>query len=367
MISKIINFYESNKTIFKIWFIYTIVINTIPFLIYFLGFPVKIEYNFENYFFKIWGDMWDGGNYLKISQVGYSYPLQAFFPGYPLILSFLSNIIPTNFVLKINLLLTLPMLFQLFKLLKNLGFEDKPSYKALIGFLLLPSAFFFQANYVETIYILISAWGLNSLISKKYYQALISGIFLSTIKISSFIFSFILFIKLYKDQKIKIYESLKIFKLIAFASITLIGIIIYFTYLHHYFNDFWYFFIAQKYWLRLDSSNLFITIENLHLLNAFSKISEIFTLVIGVILILKTYKKFNPYLYIFSIFHFILPICTGSLLSLNRLFLYCYPMILFGLASHYIKNKLSYYLTLGIVFILQFIGIILLLNEHFIG
>lgn len=367
MISKIINFYESNKKIFKIWFIYTIIINTIPFLIYFLGFPVKIEYNFENYFFKIWGYLWDGNNYYKISQFGYNYPLQAFFPGYPLILNLLSNIFPLNFVLRINLILTLPMLIELNKLLKNLGFDENSSNKALIGFLLLPTAFFLQANYVETIYILISAWGLNNILEKNYFKSLISGVFLSTIKISSLIYSFIFFTKLIKEQNLKKFKISKIVKIIIITLLSLSGILIYFSYLQYYFGNFWYFFTAQKYWLRLDSSYLFITFENLYLLNVFSKISEIITFVIGVILFVKTYKKINNYLYLFSLLHFVLPIISGSLLSLNRLFLYCYPVILFGLANYYIKNKLSYYLTLSIIFILQFTGIVLLLNKHFIG
>jgi len=363
MISVFKNFIQENLSIIKIWIIYTFIINSLPFIIYFLGFSKVIDFSFNNYFFGIWGYFWDAGNYMSISQNGYKYPLQAFFPGYPIILKIVSSIFSTEVAAKINSILLLPTLIQLKKLMLKMNLEPKLISISLIGFLCLPTAFFLQANYTETIYILISAWGLNNLMSNNYYKAIVAGFLLSFIRISSVLYSLILFKKISFDEKLS--KGLNTKLLIIFPT-TFIGIFLYFYYLHAQFNDVALFFTAQKFWGRTGPSSFFLFSDPVNMVNVFSTFSEAITLVIGSILFIKTYKKVDTNLYLFSLFHFLLPIATGSLMSLNRLFLYSYPLILYALAK-FSKNRRYFILCCFLMIILQIISIGLFMNEFFIG
>lgn len=363
MISIFKNFIQENLSIIKIWIIYSLIINSLPFVIYFLGFSKVIDFTFKNYFFSIWGYLWDSEHYLSISQNGYKFPQQAFFPGYPVILKIISSIFSTEVAVKLNSFLLLPTLIQLKKLMLKMNLESKLINMSIIGFLCLPTAFFLQANYTETIYILISAWGLNNLMSSNYYKAILAGFFLSFIRISSVLYSSILFKKIYFDKKLP--NGLKT-KLLTILPTTFFGVLLYFYYLHIQFNDAGLFFSAQKLWGRVGFYSFLQFIGPVNNINVFSKFSEVITLIIGLILFIKTYKKINTDLYLFSLFHFLLPILTGSLLSLNRLFLYSYPVILYSMAK-FSNNRKYFILCCIFMVILQIISIGLFMNEFFIG
>lgn len=361
------NFYQKNSLIIKLWFFYILIIHLIPLIFSFLGLTKELPFNFKTYLIDFWGYYWDGAHYLKITQVGYSYPLQAFFPGYPLLLRFLDLFLPFTLIYKINIILTLPLLIQLKELLKKLNFNEKNIFYSLIAFLSFPTSFFLQANYTETLYILLSAWGLNLLLENRLKLASFAGFLLSFVKITSVVFTLILFIKTVKDFKGKINLNKKLFLSFFLILFTTLGIFLYFGYLNQNFKDFTVYFRAQGEWGRGTQDIPFISeFKEVKKKFIFQKSTEILIFVFGIFLFIYSYKKIPYELYLFSLLHFLIPLSTGTFLSINRLFLLSYPVLIWFFAFIQSKKKL-YWIIVFTMLLLQLVGLNLYIKGHFIG
>jgi len=363
----ILSFYNRNFQVIKLWFFYILIIHLVPIILSLLGLTKELPFNFKTYLIDFWGYYWDGAHYLKITQVGYSYPLQAFFPGYPLLLRILDLFLPFTIIYKINILLSLPLLIQFKELLKKLKFDDRNALFSLIAFLCFPTSFFLQANYTETLYILLSAWGLNLLLENKITKASLVGFLLSFVKITSVVFTFTLFIKLLKDYKDKLLISKKIVNSLLLVTFTTLGIFLYFGYLQQNFKSYSIYFKAQGEWGRGTQEIPFISeFKDVKKKFIFQKTTELIVFVFGIFLLIYSYKKIPIELYLFSLFHFLIPLSTGTFLSINRLFLLSFPIILWFFASLY-TNKRVYWLFVTSMLVLQLIGINLFIKGHFIG
>ena len=364
-----VNFFKRFKSIIFIWLAYLVIIHLVPFIFHWATPSNILEYSFSKYLFAIWSYSWDSSNYLLISQNGYNYyelEFFAFFPGYPILLSFLQIFINPEYTSKINSLLLLPLLIQFKYLIQKMKFEEKEINLAIIGFLSLPSAFFLNANYTETIYILLTCWGLNCLLEEKFNLSILIAFFLSFFKVTSVVYIFLIAYFLIK-KKFKFNINLKnvayLLGVIAFSSS---GIISYFLYLQFEFGNFLLFFQAQELWGR----NLLLSNTENNIYNntqtLYTRYLQILALIGGSIILFKSYKKINSGLFIFSFFHFFIPIATGTILSLNRLILFCYPVVLFTLAN-LSKDKVNFWIILFVMIILQAISIFLFLNLVFVG
>jgi hypothetical protein len=78
-----------NKKILLIWFLYILFICVVSYFYNYLGVGSLKELSIKEVLFAQWGYAWDGMHYIRISQTGYHFPLQAFFPLYPLLLKFI--------------------------------------------------------------------------------------------------------------------------------------------------------------------------------------------------------------------------------------------------------------------------------------
>lgn len=359
-------FYQINKQIIQLWFVYIVIIHSLPLIFSFLGLTKELPFNFKTYLIDFWGYYWDGSLYLQIVQGGYKYPLQAFFPGYPYFLKFLDLFLPFTIIYKVNIALSLFMLISLKKLLTKLDLTDTQIKYSLIGFLCFPTAFFLQANYTETLFILLSSLGLNYMFEKKEKMATLWGILLSFVKISSVVYSitflFFLIKNWFFNKKIMHKHNLYLLTLVG---ITFLGIIVYFSFLHFRYQDFFYFFKAQGEWGRGSQIVVPFTTE-IKSKFIFQRITEVLVFLFGIFLFIYSFKKIPSELYLFSILNFLLPISTGTLLSINRLFLLCYPVLLYSLAK-FSEKKVVYYSVVAIFLILQIIGLNLYIKGHFIG
>lgn len=361
------NFYLKHKDIIHLWFVYIFIIHSLPLFFSILGLSKEMPFNLKAYLIDFWGYYWDGAHYLKIVQSGYSYPLQAFFPGYPLLLKFVDLFLPFTLIYKINIFLTLPLLIQLKSLLQKLKVKENEIYFSLFAFLCFPTSFFLQANYTETLYILISAWGLNVLIDKKYSKASIAGLLLSFVKITSTVFSLVFFIELLKQHGSKIFINFKNWKYLFLVLITFLGIIFYFSFLQIQFKDFAIFFKAQGEWGRATQEIPFVSeFQVIKSKFIFQKISEVIVFIFGIFLFIYSFKKIPQELYLFSILHFLIPLATGTFLSINRLFLLSFPVLLWFFAYIY-KRKTLYWVIVAIMISLQILGLNLFIKGHFIG
>ena len=361
------NFYLKHKDIIHLWFVYILIIHSLPLFFSFLGLTKELPFNLKTYLIDFWGYYWDGAHYLKIVQSGYSYPLQAFFPGYPLLLKFLDLFLPFTLIYKINIFLTLPLIIQLKNLLQKMKFNENEIFYSIIAFLSFPTSFFLQANYTEALYILISAWGLNLLLEKNYSKTAFAGFLLSFVKITSTVFSLVFLIELIKEFKSKLFLNLKNWKNLIFVFITFLGIIFYFSFLQYQFRDFTIFFKAQGEWGRATQVIPFISeFQVIKSKFIFQKTTEVLVFLFGIFLFIYSYKKIPQPLYLFSILHFLIPLATGTFLSINRLFLLSFPVLIWFFADIY-KRKNIFWIIVSIMILVQITGIALFIKGHFIG
>lgn len=118
----------------------------------------KVDVSFYNLLVGIWTKTWDAGNYLSIAKVGYTEQTYAFFPLLPLLTRLISDITKMDTaaigLIIVNLSIFLS-LFVFYRLLK-LDFDELTSRRALFFFLLFPTAFFLQAFYSESLFLLLT-------------------------------------------------------------------------------------------------------------------------------------------------------------------------------------------------------------------
>lgn len=114
----------------------------------------------KNPLFFGWANF-DGEHYLSIAQISYRGLEQAFFPLYPMLMRFLTNLLSFNFysliasgifISNISLLLSLIILWKLIRL----DFPDQVSILTIILLLSFPTSFYFGAVYNESLYLLLS-------------------------------------------------------------------------------------------------------------------------------------------------------------------------------------------------------------------
>lgn len=140
----------------------------------------------------------DGEHYLSIAIFGYSGLEQAFFPVYPMLISFLArpfwsdlyhSLLSSSVVgILISNIAFLGALIILWKLVK-LDFDDKTAYWTLIILLLFPTSFYFGAVYNESLFLLLSV---SSFYAARRNNWLLAGV-LGAIASATRIFGLFLF------------------------------------------------------------------------------------------------------------------------------------------------------------------------------
>lgn len=366
-------FLKANSKLFKVYFLYLTIVTSVQILIsYYLDIIVnKINsYNLIYHIFTFWGLSWDGIRYYNIYKYGYVYPDYAFFPGIPLIYNFLSFFLADIFILRINIILLLFLIFSLNRFIKELGISKEVQLKTLILFLCYPYSIFFLMGYSESLYLIISIWFLIFLNHKKYLQSSLVGFFLGFFKISVVCLPIIYLYKLYQDKildlSLKLKNILGWSRLFLYSIISCLGVFLYFLYLQIYHGDFMKFFISQVEWGRMDYRE-FLNLSNLNYGIYFNFIFEIIVLSILIYLFIKNFNKIKPEYYLFSLFHIMIPLATGTVLSMTRFSLYAFPLLLIFFADISKKSKNFYSIFLGIMILFYILNIYFLCKGVFIG
>lgn len=372
------------KKIGILWFLYLVIVNSYLLILdLFRQVDVK-DHTIKEVCFALWGWGWDGMHYLKIATQSYEFPLQAFFPLYPLLIRFLDFFLPLTFAYRINAILLLPVLFLSYLLMSYINIEEKKRIKVLIIFLAFPTAFFLQANYVECLYILLSIAGLLLLLKKKYFWAALFAGFLSAVKISGISLGFIIALFYIFD----VTENFKylpknlikhIGKLVIISMLSLSGFLGYMFYLNSTEGSYNIFFKAQYKWGRESFSGKkdltqIVTGYYLPIVKAvknqdsslFRRFCEVGSFIMSLVLLWISRKKLKMELWLFSFFQIFIPISSGTFLSFNRLVLLAYPLLFFGF-SLFADKKFYYFSSIAIFALLQGVGIYLFFNNVFIG
>lgn len=352
-----------------IYITYLITIVLFPLFLFFL----KLIYFSSNplVYIVFWGSVWDGSMYLTIANSGYSFPYFAFFPGYPLLLKFLSSFLNSNLVVLFNFVLTLFTTVSIYRFLKLLEIDLKYKKRVLFLFLAYPTSFFLISNYVESLYILISIWALTFLIEKKYTKFYFLGFLLSMLKITSIALPIVYFCHLLNEKLLTFnlnkQNLIKFLKYLFLSTAMVGGILLYFGMLQVVFGNYRIYFESQNsdFWRR----DPFVFNLNTTLINQslyFVRFSELFIFILLTGLFIRYQKKMRIEFYIFSLLHFLIPVLTGTLLSLNRLSLLCFPILLVFFED-LAKNNSRYYLYLSAFIIWQLLGIYSLFSFIFVG
>lgn len=324
---------------------------------------LKSKYDFLYLF--IWGGF-DGVHYLDIAQDGYTKQFtQAFFPFYPLLISFFSfGFIPKLVVgvLINNLGLFVGLIF-LQNIIQN-NFKKIDYRYVILIFLAYPFSFFFNAVYNEGIFFALILICFQSYQYRRTLMMILTGIFACTTRLAGIYLIPSLAVFTLLDQKRKKTSSLMAISFISF------GLIIYMIYLEIKFGDYLYFITSQNYFGNARSSDLVLLPQVIYRYikiilsisvtsNAFIiAITEFFVAIVFLILPIIFHKKIPIGYIIFSLLVVIVPSLTGTFGSMPRYALMSFPVfILIGFLSQKYKMLLiTVFVILQLYFLSLFIS-----------
>lgn len=167
-----------------------------------------INYHLAPYLFS-WANF-DGEHYLSIAIFGYKRLEQAFFPLYPILISFFSKpfsydllsslVFSTIWGLFISNISFFIALLVLYKLLL-LDFSKKIAFLTIIILLLFPTSFYFGALYNESLFLLLSVTSFYLARKKRYFLSSIFGFFSSATRIFGILLLPTFLFEVYRKEK----------------------------------------------------------------------------------------------------------------------------------------------------------------------
>ncbi|OGJ37782.1 MAG: hypothetical protein A2383_01700 [Candidatus Pacebacteria bacterium RIFOXYB1_FULL_39_46] len=350
-------------------------------LVYDPSFPYAIEL-LNSFALPRWFYSWanfDGVHYLMIAQQGYlgTGLIQAFFPIFPLLLRCLPSLLVGGLIL--NTILTTILIVVFFELIK-LDHSVKVAHWSIIALLLFPTSFFLGALYTEAVFLSLVMGSFLLARQKKWLWAgILAGIASATRIIGIFLWPALLVELWWQAREINLSEFLKQhLQKIGLISLGSLGLLSYMFYLWQVFGDPLYFLHVQQEFGtgRQESLVLFPQVlwRYAKILwtarpfdwKYFSYAQELF-LSLGVLgSLLVFFKKIRPSYLVFSLLAFFLPTVTGTLSSMPRYVLICFPIFIL-LGKFYLKNKLWRVLLLTISITLLIINTILFIQGYWVA
>lgn len=330
----------------------------------------------------------DGVHYLSIAKEGYRPLTYFFFPVYPLIVQFISNIFTDGNIIsavKIGLLVSnlsfLAGLFGFYKLIR-LDFSKKIAYLTIILLLIFPTSFYFASFYNESLFLALVIWCFYFARKKKWVYVGILGALITATRvvgiaiIPALIIEAFLQYKKVKQPKVKItpryfLESMdkKMFIPIVWILFASTGVFAYMYYLYQRSGDPLIFIHSVEVFGQQRSSSLVILPQvfyryffkilpniNYHSFPViiFSYL-EIFSAIVFGILVIVTFIKLRLSYAIYALATYIIPTLSGSFSSLPRYVLVIFPaFIVFAVYLSKLDkpHKVLVYLVLFILLII---------------
>ena len=358
---------EQQISLIGITFLYLIIIHIFIVALYLSGNLYLQDSTYKEILLGMWGYAWDGMHYLKIATEGYKFPLQAFFPFYPLVIATTNFLLPLTFSHRINLVLIFVAVLLMDKLLKINDISRGKRRISIVLFLCLPTGFFLIANYNETIYIILASLILIGLQRGKMFYASILGALLSATKITGVIMPIVFLHELISSKN---YSVNNILKYVAYSIISISGTLLYFIFLNYQFGTWTIFLRAQKEWNRsiAPSQNLIFDFINKYLYPSHNEIFRIYlelgVFIFLIISLIYLFRSMPRQIWIYSLMHVLIPLSTGSLLSLPRLSLLAFPIYLWI----FTKVNVRVGVFLGVFLLsIQLFSLFLFYNNVFIG
>lgn len=281
----------------------------------------------------------DGEHYLAIAIFGYKGLEQAFFPVYPLIISFLSKpfsedlisslVFGTSVGLIISNLAFLLALIYLYRLI-IIDFSKKIGFWTLVLLVIFPTSFYFGALYNESLYLLVSVLTFYYARKGKWWLASLFGFLATATRIFGIILLPALLIEAVQ-QKIQ-------FKKMFWLFIIPLGLLSYMIYQGLTVGDPWAFYHLQKLVGEQHQSGLtslpqvyFRYIKMLLTVDVTAPIYQtvILEFIVGIVFFLLPiygyFKKMRLSYVFYSLISFLIPTIQGSFSSLPRYILVFFP------------------------------------------
>ncbi|MDO8555323.1 MAG: mannosyltransferase family protein [bacterium] len=282
---------------------------------------------------------WDSFWYLDVAQNGYSFQGEnklsniAFFPLYPLLTRAISPIFNNNLILSGWFLSTFFLFLAvvyLYKLATEFHKNINPKL-AIIFLLIFPTSFFLNAVYAESLFLFLATASFYYALKKNYFLAGIIGFFASLTRVTGILLFLPLLWEYFSNFGFRRVFNLKL------ASLFLVplGTIVFSLYHYLKFGDLLLYFKVSSWWGRSFALNKdhFLLLTNSSIVNfALDSLLVIFALIASYFI----FKKLRASYGIYSLSAILLPLSTGTLMSVNRYILMIFPLYLL-LAS--IKNR----------------------------
>lgn len=359
-----------------------------------------------------WGGF-DGVHYLSIMTEGYLRIdlIQAFFPLFPLLAKVvMTTTEPLLAALLVSNLATLGLILVWLLYTKSI-YGGSLAKKSLVLLLTFPAAFFLGAVYSESLFLLAVLSAFWAAHNKRWLLAGVLGAVASSTRLAGvFIWPSLLLAVLEQNKLLKAHFSevlrqsslqkkltllgttlLKACKQerlpLLFVSVSTLGFVVYAGYLQQNFNDPLYFFTVQERFNTGRSDHLIFPAQSIwrQLKILFTVPIDwkwytylqdlVLTLLVGGVLVwrfvlqvLGRSKKNTqiPYhWFLFSFSALLLPLLTGSLSSMTRYVMVCFPLYVIGAAT--LRQKKAFWLTIFISSCLLVLNVLLFIQGYWVA
>lgn len=299
----------------------------------------------ENPLLSAWANF-DGVHYLKIATEGYHTTHYAFFPLYPLLIKYLNVFFrqPLLSGLIISHLAFLGALLFLFKISYEF-FGEKIAKKTTLSLLIFPTSFFFVCVYNESLFLFLVLASFYASLKKRWWLAGILAAFAGSTRLVGFFLLPSLFIEYYSQKETKNNS----FPWGLFLAP--LGLIFYMLFLQKTVHDPLYFFHVQpSFGAERSGQRIILPYQVVwRYLRIFWTVPfrtyscriaclEFFSTLVAATLLVWAWlkKKIRQSYLVFSFLTLVVPTLTGTLSSMPRYVLVCFPIFMvFGT----IKNK----------------------------
>lgn len=290
---------------------------------------------------------WDSVYYLKIAESGYQKDLLEFFPLFPILIGGLSKLFSIAPLLAGQIIVNLSTFFGLifFYKLLQLDFKEGFSKKTLLYLLIFPTSFFLTALYSEPLFFFLVLASFFYARKSKWYLVGIFGFFAALTRIMGVILFLPLLIE-YLDQKKFKLKNIKLD--IIFLFLILLGLLSYIYYSYYSFGEPFYFITAQRDFGRSFQPffplMLFNKIISLGQISAFfsenylNNLTDLVFISFLIYMVIIGFKSLKKSYFVYSFLFLLVPLLSGSLVSINRFILPIFPVYIL-LAGYGERNK----------------------------
>jgi hypothetical protein len=309
---------------------------------------------------------WDSFWYLDIIEHGYQYqPGQlsnlVFFPLYPLIVKIVGLLFLSHFIFAGWLVSSVCLFFAawfLYKLAKEFHPEGNPSL-AVILLLIFPTAFFFNAVYTESLFLLLSICCFYYLFKGKFIVAALLGFLAALTRITGILLFIPIAIEYYGVYK----ESNLFDRRWLWAMLVPFGTFCFFLFHYVKFGSFALFFEVEKLWGRN------FTFNKGHV-DFFSHPSTVNALldfgfvVMGLVVIYFVYRRLRVSYAAYMLATLLVALSSGTFMSIGRYVSVLFPLYILG---SMVKNEYTRYAWIFISVLLFGLYTILFVNYYWAG